>query len=102
MKRFFLASTIAAGILVFTTPGVAQFVPGSAQTPGFKGNAAMKGKRNGPNDGTGNQGQRPLDGTGYGAKSGKKGGGGTCDGTGPRGQSSQGRGSMGGRGGGRR
>jgi hypothetical protein len=108
MKRFFLATTIAAGMLVFTTPGVAQFVPGSTQTPGFNGNAGMKGKRNGPNDGTGNQGQRPQDGTGHGAKSGKKGGAGnwgatgTCDGTGPKGQSSQGRGSMGGRGGGRR
>jgi len=101
MKRILLATTIAAGMLVFTTPAAAQFVSGPAQTPAFNGNAAMKGKRHGPNDGTGNQGQRPQDGTGYGAKSGKKGGG-TCDGTGPKGPSSQGRGSAGGRGAGRR
>jgi hypothetical protein len=103
MKRFTLASAIAAGILVFTAPGIAQ-VSGSTpgfQTPGFNSNAGTKGKRNGPNDGTGNQGQRPQDGTGYGAKSGKKGSG-TCDGTGPKGQASRGRGSTGGRGGGRR
>ena len=102
MKRFLLTSAIAAGMLGFTTPGMAQFVQGSGpgfQTPGFNSNAGMKGQRNGPKDGAGNQGQVPRDGTGYGAKSGKKGGGGICDGTGPRGSGQQGRGSTGGRGG---
>jgi len=105
MKRLLLATKIAAGVLAFTTPGAAQFVPGSPQTPGYNSNAGKKGNRNGPNDGTGNQGQGPKDGTGYGAKSGKRGGAGncgamgTCDGSGPHGKSSQGRGSAGGRGG---
>jgi hypothetical protein len=102
MKRLILAGVIATGILTFTTPGTAQFVAGSAQNSAVNGNGGMKGKRNGPNDGTGNQGQRPQDGSGNGAKSRRKGGDGICDGTGPKGQSPGGRGSMGGRGGGRR
>lgn len=101
MKRFFLATTLAAGMFVFTAPTFAQFVAGSPQTPGFNGNGngAMRGKRNGPNDGTGNQGVGPKDGTGYGAKAGNKQGGGVCDNTGPKGRASQGRGAQGGRGG---
>ncbi|MBK7931386.1 MAG: hypothetical protein IPJ98_29130 [Bryobacterales bacterium] len=102
MKRFFLATTLAAGMFVFTAPTFAQFVAGSPQTPGFNGNSAMKGKRNGPNDGTGNQGAGPKDGTGHGAKSGNRQGGqngGVCDNTGPKGRSSQGRSAQGSRGG---
>lgn len=102
MKRFFLTTTLAAGMFMFTAPTFAQFVAGSPQTPGFNGNAAMKGKRNGPNDGTGNKGSGPKDGTGYGAKAGNKQGsqgGGVCDNTGPKGRSSQGRSSQGSRGG---
>ena len=46
------------------------------------GNSA-KGKRSGPGDGTGNMGQGPKDGTGYGKSAGN--GTGICDGTGPKG-----------------
>jgi len=45
---------------------------------------AMHGKRHGPGDGTGNQGIRPMDGTGFGPGSGQ--GTGVCDGTGPKGR----------------
>ena len=45
---------------------------------------AMHGKHYGPGDGTGNQGIRPMDGTGFGPGSGQ--GTGVCDGTGPKGR----------------
>jgi hypothetical protein len=45
----------------------------------------LQGNRFGPGDGTGNMGDGPKDGTGYGRKSGLRTGTGTCDGTGPHG-----------------
>ncbi|MBI4891838.1 MAG: hypothetical protein HY821_14525 [Acidobacteria bacterium] len=42
------------------------------------------GRGYGPRDGSGYQGSGPRDGSGYGAKSGKRNGNGTCDGTGPK------------------
>lgn len=39
-----------------------------------QGVQAARGNRQGPGDGTGNQGQGPKDGTGYGAQSGKRNG----------------------------
>jgi len=53
---------------------------GSCQT-NMQGRQAKKGKHWGPGDGTGNQGNGPMDGTGYGAASGN--GRGMRDGTGP-------------------
>jgi hypothetical protein len=47
------------------------------------------GKHYGPGDGTGNLGERPLDGTGFGPKTGIRNGTGTCDGTGPHGAARQ-------------
>jgi len=93
MKRYLLIGTIAAGMALYTTPMMGQFGQGQAgqvQTPGFNGSAGKKGNRNGPNDGTGNKGERPKDGSGRGAKSGKKGCDGNCDGQGPHGQSNRG------------
>jgi len=57
---------------------------------------AQKGRTSGPADGSGNKGNRPQDGTGYGSNSGKKAG--PQDGTGPRcGSGGQGKGRRGGR-----
>lgn len=53
---------------------------------------AAKAAKAGPGDGTGNQGNRPKDGTGYGVGTGKRGG--PVDGTGP--QVGQDRGGLGG------
>ena len=64
---------------------------GSSRTSD-QGKEAKKGKHWGPGDGTGNQGNGPEDGTGYGSQSGKRSG--PQDGTGPYHQSGgQGRGS---------
>ena len=83
MKRAFLSLFTAATFLLSTGYLSAQFVAaqgqGQRQMQGKKNN---NGKRNGPNDGTGNQGQGPKDGTGYGAKSGKRAG--PQDGSGPQ------------------
>ena len=46
-----------------------------------QGQKAEKGKKSGPADGSGNRGNRPQDGTGYGSNSGRKTG--PQDGTGP-------------------
>ncbi|MCC6860410.1 MAG: hypothetical protein IT158_17715 [Bryobacterales bacterium] len=90
MKKSFLTAAIAAAFL-FATSAPAQFVAGNTVF-----NQNQNGRRNGPADGTGNKGQGPRDGTGYGAKSGKRSGPQDCTGAG---RSSQGRGQMGGRGG---
>jgi hypothetical protein len=62
-----------------------------------EGKRVEKGKKAGPNDGSGNQGNRPKDGTGYGSNSGKKKG--PQDGTGerPGGRNKGGKGRRGGR-----
>jgi hypothetical protein len=54
---------------------------------GQKMGNGMKGKGNGPKDGTGNKGVGPKDGTGYGSGNGT----GVCDGTGPKGTPQRGR-----------
>ena len=54
---------------------------------GQKSGNGMKGKGNGPKDGTGNKGVGPKDGTGYGSGNGT----GVCDGTGPKGTPQRGR-----------
>ena len=67
------------------------------EQPRLKFGVVVKDKRSkkqGPNDGSGNQGQGPKDGTGYGAKSGKRGG--PQDGSGPQ-HTPQGQGRRGGR-----
>ena len=63
-----IVMTILAAMFALTTAS-AQFVPGKG---GY-----------GPGNGSGNQGNGPKDGTGYGARAGQKNGTGTCDGTGP-------------------
>lgn len=47
------------------------------------------GKHYGPGDGTGNQGDGPRDGSGFGRKAGVRNGTGTCDGSGPHGTAKQ-------------
>jgi hypothetical protein len=64
--------------------GICDLYQGGAGTRA--GNAARRG--NGARDGSGNQGVGPRDGSGYGAGSGNCGG--TCDGTGPKGQGRRG------------
>ena len=77
-KRLLIAATAAFLFTAGVAP--AQFVPNQGQGYG-KSQPAQKGRRSGPNDGTGNQVQRPKDGTGYGVKSSKRTGAGTCTGT---------------------
>jgi len=69
MKKTLILSIL--GTMFALATASAQFVPG---TGGY-----------GPGNGTGNRGNGPKDGTGYGAKSGQRNGSGTCDGTGPKG-----------------
>jgi hypothetical protein len=82
------------------TPGTGQQqAANKAQQQNQNGQKAAKqkkGKQAGPADGTGNQGSRPQDGTGWGAQSGNRTG--PTDGTGSRmgGANSSQRGSMGG------
>jgi hypothetical protein len=71
-----LIMTILAAMLAWTSAS-AQFVAG-------RNGASGKGGY-GPGSGTGYQGSRPKDGTGHGAKAGKKNGSGACDRTGPKG-----------------
>jgi len=75
------------------------------QANGKNGAQGKNGNQAGPADGTGNQGNAPKDGTGYGAKSGNRTG--PLDGTGPgvtrgTGRTGGSAGGRGGRGGGRR
>ncbi len=77
MKSKLRVAAMTALFLLVSGSAWAQFVPGNSPAA-----QAAKGKRYGPGDGTGNQGQGPRDGTGYGAKSGKRQGSQDCTGIG--------------------
>ena len=72
MKRTIMTLAIAA--LFTAATASAQYTAGSPRSGGW-----------GPGDGTGNQGQGPRDGSGWGSQSGKGKRNGTCDQTGPKG-----------------
>ncbi|MCW5978024.1 MAG: hypothetical protein KIT09_08090 [Bryobacteraceae bacterium] len=74
MKKLMLSGLLAA---VFAATAPAQLIPSTENVQ----------RGYGPGNGAGNQGSRPQDGSGYGAKGQRKGkNNGTCDNTGPRGQ----------------
>lgn len=81
MKRIIIMTLTAAFAIASAS---AQFVPSTGNGWGAR-------------NGSGNQGNGPKDGTGYGAKSGKRNGNGTgtCDQTGPKGSGQRGGGGAG-------
>jgi hypothetical protein len=99
MKRL-MTLALAAAVATLAVPALAQTPGTNPSSPAFvdkdgdgicdtyqaggqhQAKGKGKGKGKGPGNGTGNQGVGPRDGSGYGAGN----CGGTCDGTGPKGQ----------------